>query len=55
MQRTLAGDQLDLDLLADPGASPATVEILERESCPVMADDAALDLPDLETLELATT
>jgi len=55
LQRTLAGDQLDLDLLADPGASPTTVEILEREFLPVMADDATLDLPDLETLELATT
>ncbi|HET9521916.1 MAG TPA: ribonuclease HII [Candidatus Limnocylindrales bacterium] len=55
LQRTLAGDQLDLDLLGDPSASPATHEVLERELLPVMADDAALDLDDLETLELATT
>jgi hypothetical protein len=55
LQRTLAGDQLDLDLLGDPAASPATVELLEREYLPVMADDAALDLADLDSLELATT
>ena len=36
-------------------ASPSTVEILEREFLPVMSDDATLDLPDLETLELAAT
>jgi ribonuclease HII len=55
LQRTLAGDQLDFDLLGDPSASPATHELLEREAIPVMADDATLDLPDLEALELATT
>jgi ribonuclease HII len=55
LQRTLAGDQLDLDLLGDPSASPDTHELLERERVPVMADDAALDLPDLMALELATT
>jgi ribonuclease HII len=55
LQRTLAGDQLDLDLLGDPAASPATHELLERELMPVMADDAALDLDDLVTLELAGT
>ena len=51
LQRTLAGDQLDLDLLADPSASPATHELLERELVPVMADDAAFDLLDLASLE----
>ena len=57
LQRTLAGDQLDFDLLGDPAASPDTHELLERELVPVMADDAALDLPDLVALdlELATT
>ncbi|HET9455825.1 MAG TPA: ribonuclease HII [Candidatus Limnocylindrales bacterium] len=58
LQRTLAGDQLDFDLLADPAASPATHELLEGQLLPVMADDAALDLPDLadlEGLELAAT
>ena len=55
LQRTLAGDQLDLDLLGDPTASPATHELLERELLPVMADDAALDLADLDLLELAAT
>src|ERR671930_938529 len=39
LQRTLAGDQLDLDLLADPAASPASHETLERESLPAMADE----------------
>ena len=53
LQRTLAGDQLDLDLLGDPVASPATHELLERELVPVMADDATLDALDLDTLELA--
>src|SRR5919197_3012285 len=53
LQRTLAGDQLDLDLLADPAASPASHERLEHELLPVMADDAALDLRDLEMLEIA--
>ena len=51
LQRTLAGDQLDLDLLGDPSASPATHELLERELVPVMADDAAFDLADLASLE----
>jgi ribonuclease HII len=54
LQRTLAGDQLDLDLLGDPGASPDTHEMLERELVPVMADDAALDADDLLALEAAT-
>jgi len=53
LQRTLAGDQLDLDLLGDPSASPATHELLERELVPVMADDATLDALDLDALELA--
>ena len=53
LQRTLAGDQLDFDLLGDPSASPELHERLEQELVPVMADDAALDLPDLERLELA--
>jgi ribonuclease HII len=52
LQRTLAGDQLDLDLLADPGASPQTHERLERELLPVMADDAAFDALDLDLLEV---
>jgi ribonuclease HII len=52
LQRTLAGDQLDLDLLADPGASPRTHERLERELLPVMADDAAFDALDLDLLEV---
>ena len=51
LQRTLAGDQLDLDLLADPAASPSTHEMLERELVPVMADEATFDLADLDTLE----
>jgi ribonuclease HII len=55
LQRTLAGDQLDLDLLGDPAASPSTHDLLERELVPVMADDATLDLVDLERLELAAT
>jgi ribonuclease HII len=53
LQRTLAGDQLDLDLLGDPIASPATHELLERQRVPVMADDATLDALDLDELELA--
>lgn len=53
LQRTLAGDQLDLDLLADPAASPDTHERLERELVPVMADDAALDAGDLLALEVS--
>ena len=51
LQRTLAGDQLELDLLADPSASPLTHELLERELVPVMADDAALDALDLAALD----
>jgi len=53
LQRTLAGDQLDFDLLADPAASPSTYELLERELVPVMADDATLDAADLLALEVA--
>jgi ribonuclease HII len=52
LQRTLAGDQLALDLLADPSASPDSVELLDREQLPVMADEATLDLDDLQALEL---
>jgi ribonuclease HII len=52
LQRTLAGDQLDFDLLADPNASDETVGILEREAIPVMADDAMLDADDLVLLEM---
>ena len=51
LQRTLAGDQLDFDLLADPAASPLTHELLEHEAVPVMADDAMLDAADLAMLE----
>jgi ribonuclease HII len=51
LQRTLAGDQLDFDLLGDPAASPLTHEMLEQELMPVMADDAALDAADLLALE----
>src|SRR5438093_1406778 len=51
LQRTLAGDQLAFDLLADPNASEDSVEILEREAIPVMADDAMLDMGDLMLLE----
>jgi ribonuclease HII len=51
LQRTLAGDQLSLDLMGDPAASPETHEVLVRELVPVMADDAALDLADLGLLE----
>jgi hypothetical protein len=50
LQRTLAGDQLAFDLLADPNASDA-IEVLEREALPVMADDAMLDEADLLRLE----
>jgi len=53
LQRTLAGDQLDLDLLGDPSASPATHDLLERELVPVMADESAFDLTDLASLESA--
>ncbi len=52
LQRTLAGDQLDLDLLADPSAVPDTYDRLERERTPVMADDATLDAGDLLALEV---
>jgi ribonuclease HII len=52
LQRTLAGDQLDFDLLADPAASPETHDLLERQLVPVMSDDAALDAADLASLEL---
>ena len=52
LQRTLAGDQLDFDLLGDPGASPGPHELLEREAVPVMADDAMLDAADLVLLEV---
>jgi ribonuclease HII len=52
LQRTLAGDQLDLDLLGDPSASGETHERLTRELVPVMVDDAMLDALDLESLEL---
>lgn len=51
LQRTLAGDQLSMDLLGDPAASPATHELLERELVPVMADEAMLDEADLAALE----
>src|SRR5437773_3930348 len=51
LQRTLAGDQLELDLLADPAAWPDVHELLEREATPVMADDAMLDAADLAILE----
>ncbi len=51
LQRTLAGDQLELDLGADPAASPATYERLARELVPVMADDATFDALDLALLE----
>ncbi len=52
LQRTLAGDQLDLDLLGDPSASPSTHELLARELVPVMADAAAFDMADLLILDL---
>ena len=55
LQRTLAGDQLDFDLLGDPAASPETHALLDEQLVPVMADDATLDLADLDALELATT
>src|SRR5438445_406764 len=44
-------DQLELDLLADPGAWPDAHELLEREATPVMADDAMLDATDLAMLD----
>ena len=52
LQRTLAGDQLDFDLLGDPSASPELHERLEREMVPVMVDDAELDFGDLALLEI---
>src|SRR4051795_13508737 len=55
LQRTLAGDQLELDLLADPAASVETHERLAHELVPVMADDAMLDSADLMLLEAAGT
>lgn len=54
LQRTLAGDQLELDLLGDPSASPETHELLVRELVPVMVDDAGLDAADLHALEAAS-
>jgi ribonuclease HII len=53
LQRTLAGDQLELDFLTDPAASQATHELLAHELTPVMVDDAMLDALDLDALELA--
>src|SRR5580765_7219640 len=52
LQRTLAGDQLDFDLLGDPSASLEVHERLEREMVPVMVDDAELDFGDLALLEI---
>src|SRR4051795_11756698 len=52
LQRTLAGDQLDFDLLADPSASAETYDRLAGEMVPVMADDSMLDALDLASLEL---
>jgi ribonuclease HII len=52
LQRTLAGDQLDFDLLADPSASAETYDRLVAELVPVMADDSMLDALDLASLEL---
>ncbi len=54
LQRTLAGDQLDFDLLGDPGALPELHERLGREAVPVMADDAMLDAPDLLVLDVGS-
>ena len=51
LQRTLAGDQLDFDLLGDPAASPDLHDLLQQELVPVMVDDAALDAGDLVALE----
>jgi ribonuclease HII len=51
LQRTLAGDQLELDLLADPSASSEGHDRLARALVPVMVDDAMLDALDLESLE----
>ena len=52
LQRTLAGDQLDFDLLGDPSASPALHDRLEAELVPVMVDDAMADEADLLRLEV---
>jgi ribonuclease HII len=52
LQRTLAGDQLDFDLLGDPAASPERHALLRRELVPVMIDDAGLDATDLLALEV---
>jgi ribonuclease HII len=51
LQRTLAGDQLALDLLGDPNGSADVHARLERELVPVMADDAFLDAADLVALD----
>jgi ribonuclease HII len=51
LQRTLAGDQLDFDLLGDPAATPALHARLEGEAVPVMVDDAMLDAADLASLD----
>lgn len=53
LQRTLAGDQLELDLAADP-ASDESHERLDRELVPVMSDEAMLDALDLAALEPTT-
>ena len=55
LQRTLAGDQLDLDLPADPSASRDTDGPPARELVQVMADDAMLDAFDLESLEFSAS
>jgi ribonuclease HII len=52
LQRTLAGDQLDFDLLGDPSASPVLHDRLEAELVPVMVDDAMADEADLFRLEV---
>jgi hypothetical protein len=51
LQRTLAGDQLALDLLGDPNGTAEVHDRLERELVPVMADDAVLDAGDLDVLD----
>ena len=40
--------------MGDPSASPDTVELLERQLVPVMADDAELDRLDLASLDLGS-
>ena len=53
LQRTLAGDQLELDLLADPvRLGGRRTSCWPASSTPVMADDAMLDALDLDALEL---